>query len=592
MADPQVEQFLRKGFLLLPPSSSALELHRAIYAKAFAINAKGPAETWRLADGVLAAIPELNHVIEQPQVQQALTAVLGEHYLLHGHRHLHVSASSNQMWHKDSYWGFRKVRKHRPRWCMLLYYPQETVISMGPTCILSGSQYWTKDTEYSECGEDILLPHSGEQSMFLPAGSVQEQMGVLNEARVNYLAQYSGLVEDLALTVPAGSCVLMHYDLFHRASCRLNGTAPVRFLVKFQFLRTVEPSADVRCTSSVPRLLAPKVPNAHLDPIVEDINAWLAGGNAKISLPLSERAQLAQRLQSPNEVERLAAAYRLGQVGARQVLLAALHDSEAVARCAAYGLVASGPDAASAVLRLLKAHQSNRPCSYFPASSRLRRLSAFIVGEAGRPDVATILALGDALREEFCIEALGEMLEALGYLGARARAQGQDELCHLCMQQVLPFLDTPVPKCQVGQSAAYAILLAAGPQGEAPPHVLAHLAQVLEVTQDHLLAHFAEEVLRRSGDGAVRSTALLCNASASGSAWFAGNALKENTWTLNSPSAQQSKVRRLDDEMVMKGSETPQTRLSGSMGSSPGSPGSRSPTEIVIPLHMDTATRW
>lgn len=42
----------------------------------------------------------------------------------------------------------------------------------------------------------------------------------------------------------------------------------------------------------------------------------------------------------------------------------------------------------------------------------------------------------------------------------------------------------------------------------------------------------AEEVLRRSGDGAVRSTALLCNASASGSAWFAGNALKENTWTL------------------------------------------------------------
>lgn len=37
----------------------------------------------------------------------------------------------------------------------------------------------------------------------------------------------------------------------------------------------------------------------------QDINAWLAGGNAKISLPLSERAQLAQRLQSPNEVERV-----------------------------------------------------------------------------------------------------------------------------------------------------------------------------------------------------------------------------------------------------------------------------------------------
>ena len=27
-----------------------------------------------------------------------------------------VSSGSNQMWHKDSYWGLRKIRKHRPRW--------------------------------------------------------------------------------------------------------------------------------------------------------------------------------------------------------------------------------------------------------------------------------------------------------------------------------------------------------------------------------------------------------------------------------------------------------------------------------------------
>lgn len=33
---------------------------------------------------------------------------------------------------------------------MLLYYPQETAITMGPTCILSGSQYWTKDTEHMD----------------------------------------------------------------------------------------------------------------------------------------------------------------------------------------------------------------------------------------------------------------------------------------------------------------------------------------------------------------------------------------------------------------------------------------------------------
>eukprot|EP00438_Fugacium_kawagutii_P006871 Skav205286 [mRNA] locus=scaffold1690:260322:260741:+ [translate_table: standard] len=73
-----------------------------------------------------------------------------------------VSGVANQMWHKDSYWGLRKIRKHRPRWCMLLYYPQETEISMGPTCILSGSQYWTKDTEQVE----PKLQHESASSMF------------------------------------------------------------------------------------------------------------------------------------------------------------------------------------------------------------------------------------------------------------------------------------------------------------------------------------------------------------------------------------------------------------------------------------------
>lgn len=41
-----------------------------------------------------------------------------------------------------------------------------------------------------ECGEDILLPNSQEQSMFLPQGNLQYQAGVLNEAKSNYLATH------------------------------------------------------------------------------------------------------------------------------------------------------------------------------------------------------------------------------------------------------------------------------------------------------------------------------------------------------------------------------------------------------------------
>lgn len=66
------------------------------------------------------------------------------------------------------------------------------------------------------------------------------------------------------------------------------------------------------------------------------------------------------------------------------------------------------------------------------------------------------------------------------------------------IEQALPFLDTPVPKCQVGESAAYVVLLAAGPRGQAAPQALAHLARAAEC-RDHLLGNFATEVLRRAG---------------------------------------------------------------------------------------------
>lgn len=43
--------------------------------------------------------------------------------------------------------------------------------------------------------------------------------------------------------------------------------------------------------------------------------------------------------------------------------------------------------------------------------------------------------IASILRDGFVQEALGEMLEALGYLGARARAQGQ-EPWHDCVGEV------------------------------------------------------------------------------------------------------------------------------------------------------------
>lgn len=239
--------FLRRGYHVIPGCSNA-ELHETIRNRAYAIAETGPNATALLGDNVLPAIPELGDVLSSSPVHEALKSILGEEYLLHGHRHLHVSSNQEQMWHKDSYWGFRRVRHHRPRWCMLLYYPQETTLDMGPTHVLAGTQYWTIDSETLWHGEDILVDSSGSPLSMFVEGSQVDRRRKLKEAEQQFLgpSRASLLAQDVSLTVPAGACVLMHYDLFHRAGFRAKEDSPTRFMFKFQFIRTREPSALVQ----------------------------------------------------------------------------------------------------------------------------------------------------------------------------------------------------------------------------------------------------------------------------------------------------------------------------------------------------------
>ena len=54
---------------------------------------------------------------------------------MHPHRHPHhnVPGSQAQGWHKDSYWGYLKIRNHHPWWAMAFYYPQDVTEDIGPT---------------------------------------------------------------------------------------------------------------------------------------------------------------------------------------------------------------------------------------------------------------------------------------------------------------------------------------------------------------------------------------------------------------------------------------------------------------------------
>ena len=155
-------------------------------------------ETGNLGNNVLPLIPEIQEVFDYPRVHGAMQGVLGENYVMHSHRYCHFNqqGSEGQNFHKDSYEGDEQIRRHRCRWTMAFYYPQDVTEDMVPTAILPGSQYY-------ETGE-----------------SAHQQ-------------------PELALTGEAGTVTIVHYDLWHRAMP--NSSDKRRYMLKFLFIRLDEP---------------------------------------------------------------------------------------------------------------------------------------------------------------------------------------------------------------------------------------------------------------------------------------------------------------------------------------------------------------
>jgi hypothetical protein len=160
-----------------------------------------------MGNNVVPSCPELDKVYSSPKVAGAIQSILGKDYCLHSHRHLHMSPSGTDIggWHKDSQWGYgRRQRNNRPRWAMLLYFPNELPKELGGTGIIPGLQYThqnLQDEEQWELGQSTI----GE----------------------------------------AGTCVLMHYDTWH---ARYSNRSDIdRIMVKLQFfaLKDPEPRSDL-----------------------------------------------------------------------------------------------------------------------------------------------------------------------------------------------------------------------------------------------------------------------------------------------------------------------------------------------------------
>jgi hypothetical protein len=119
LSEAQLAEFMDSGCLVLPVTDLPAATHASINAKCKAVDAENP------GNDILAAVPELAEVFSSPVVAGALTSVLGASYCMHRHRHLHSSGETDQVYHKDSHWGINRMRHHRSRLCMVLYYPSD-----------------------------------------------------------------------------------------------------------------------------------------------------------------------------------------------------------------------------------------------------------------------------------------------------------------------------------------------------------------------------------------------------------------------------------------------------------------------------------
>ena len=343
LSDAALAGFLANGFAILR-SSLPKSYHDLIFERFDAVADKDG--IGHFGNNLLPLIPELNEFFEDPVVKGALAGVLGDAYSMHPHRALHKNppGSDEQQFHKDSYWGYtRRVRNHRPWWVMVMYFPQDTSAERGPTAVMAGSQHLNQRPE--------------------------------------------GLCEEVPVAGPAGTFVLIHYDIWHRKM--KNFTDLNRYMFKFEFTRLARPAASGagRAWQASGVLDSPDMSGlwrANWD--------WLRGRTAGANGAGVDVRADAEALSADAEALGIEAAYRLGAAEAGcPALLDALdsnpapHENarrysadgqgwreDAAVRNAAHGLVRTGAAAVSGLLDVLGG-----------GTARGRKHAAFALGEIG-----------------------------------------------------------------------------------------------------------------------------------------------------------------------------------------------------------------
>lgn len=319
--DEQMRQFIANGYMTFTPSIPE-EVHKTVREKLQFMED----EEFNYGNNVLPRVPEMDRILNSPEVTGALISILGPGYIKHPHRHSHYIAPGakqktlDQNCHQDSYSPIGRPRQHYPRFARIMYYPQNSPVEIGPTYVIPGTQYHKQLTDEDRHN---AIPISGK----------------------------------------AGTVSITHFDIGHAAG--INKINQPRHMIKFIYARAEEPSKPSwDCKDPVWKNPAINKTTHNLNLVWSHIWDWLCGKkdryesfrtlnfenadnaveiinsdclHTRIAAMHSIAAfdningipSLICRLNTVSQWERLTAVYSLGALGqtAIQYLVAALNDS-------------------------------------------------------------------------------------------------------------------------------------------------------------------------------------------------------------------------------------------------------------------------
>lgn len=478
--DEQIRRFITDGYVHVQTELPDA-LHERIREKTEAAfhGSDSLAESWRVnpLNNILPRVPEIQQVLDAPQVQGTLTSILGAGYIMHPHRHCHPNYPRENgdgrdqhlimPFHKDGHAGGPRPRHRNPRWAILFYYPQECPPELGPTCILPGTQHVHR------------LSSDGEKQREFRATSP----GVDGSYEIpDFFAQ----TKVLPLSGPLGRVWIMHFDVGH--SVVENILDKVRWGQKFVFMRTEEP-ARPSWNSGGGAWRPPESRDVHDDRelLWTTLWNWMSGSDDLMvtdRAPVTDLDDARHRLKSQEPAVRLRATNDLGFMGAAAAdaipdLMSALHDECEPARVtAAYALGGIG---AASIGPLLDALDGKQEAEFFADDPTIHNSNlAHALAVVGAPAVPRLIEALSSTAEHVRANAA----YALGEIGLPAA-------------EAVPHLITAIsdPVVAVARHAVSAL----GMIGEPADQIVAAITDAYATVEDEGLRSYMMQACVRLG---------------------------------------------------------------------------------------------